>query len=199
MSKLEAYKKSYNDIMDLKDSVIAAKDELLKGAVKLIIERNARILEKEIAIVAIGKGAFRLITENNARLLEKHVALMVLQASYDNVMKNLEARFILETFEMILRKPGQTRKQNWLIYLNNNPEFHEKLCVFDAKRDWALEAHRIYASLSKFIHDKPLNFQDGTFMIRLEAGFCPAWAHFLRVVAYQRYGEGLLISVKDIV
>jgi hypothetical protein len=131
-------------------NVILAKDALLAEKDALLAEKDKRLAEKD------------------ERLAEKDAVYKKSIADLDFSRKSLDARFVMERFELLMKGKG-SRLEKWKDYLAKHPEIHSKFkdCANDVI--WPHKAQEIYSDLSTDIHYSS-RVGNGNYIVKITKG-----------------------------
>ena len=118
-------------------------------------------------------------------------------ASYDFLKRTLDARHIMERYEMRIKKTDAIgkrleRSQYWKIYLDNNPAVKNKLMEC-GELNWASKAGQFYNDLSTTIHFPPIDIGNDEYLIRMKKGDNEL-ACFVKILASELYGSNVKIQ-----
>jgi molybdopterin converting factor small subunit len=149
-------------------NVILAKDALLADKDRRLEEKDERLLENTAANIALLAEKDKRLAEKDERLAEKDAVYKKSIADLDFSRKSLDARFVMERFELLMKGKG-SRLEKWKDYLAKHPEIHSKFkdCANDVI--WPHKAQEIYSDLSTDIHYSS-RVGNGNYIVKITKG-----------------------------
>jgi hypothetical protein len=171
LNKLLAAK---DEVLSTKDEVLSTKDEVLSTNDEILFNQRCRLESKDSDIKRI-------------------------QAERDYLKNNLDARYIIESYESNLQHDykdkitGRTilipRKDKWNNHFKTNPDILQKLKLCDKQIDWAVKIVVIYSNLSTNIHRRTIELGNGDYLVSISKGLPKQYYCFIKVIAKEMYGE----------
>ena len=134
------------------------------------------------------------------QIQELQLKLQGLQAQTDFLKGTLEARHIMENFEIFttLKSPKKPRAERWADSLKETPRLHAKLMEIE-NMDWPAKAGEIYSTLSQRIHSQSIESGLEEFILRVSTKLPAYIVGLIHVLSMEFYGDKVNVVTADII
>ena len=145
-----------------------------------ILASNMTYHDKESILTDMMQSKDKEIFSKDSLLALNLVELKRVRGERDYLKSNLDARFIIESYEADLpssykdrnteKMVAISRKEKWAKHLKQNPGIAQELKACDAQVDWVLKVAEIYENLSRNIHKRTLDVGEGSYLVYIRKG-----------------------------